>query len=183
MEVFIPWLHWLSKLDIFSCINNIWNFSLVIISCWFLKGVLRCWSLSQSFQLFWIFSAFEWKWWNSFRMGVYVCTGMCDYVLYKTFKAFASVWYFLILFVQETEGQLFQFVRWWKTVLNMHEMQLSTHLAVFSDDFCHRLLLLIHSVLLIWRDWPESGCLLLLEHMLCCVIYFKSSLSCALTKS
>lgn len=96
MEVFIPWLHWLSKLDIFSCINNIWNFSLTIISCWFLKGVLRCWSLSQSFQLFWIFSAFEWKSWNSFRAGVYLCTGMCEYVLYKTFKAFANVWYFLI---------------------------------------------------------------------------------------
>lgn len=96
MEVFIPGLHWLSKLDIFSCINNIWNFSLVIISCLLSKGVLRCWSPSQSFQLFGIFSAFEWKSWNSIRMGVYLCTGMCDYVLYETFKAFANDWYFLI---------------------------------------------------------------------------------------
>lgn len=82
MEVFIPWLHWLSKLDIFSCINNIWNFSLVIISCWFLKGVLRCWSLSQSFQLFWVFSAFEWKSQNSFRMGMYVCVQACVIMYY-----------------------------------------------------------------------------------------------------
>lgn len=185
MEVFIPWLHRLSKLDIFSCINNIWNFSLVIISCWFLKGVLRCWSLSQSFQLFWIFSAFEWKSWNSFRWGC-MCVQECVIVYYikllKHLQMSDTFWsQKAIAFCARDRGAALRFVRWWKTVLNMHETQLTTHPLVFSNDFCHRLLLLIHSVLLIWKDWPESGCLLLLQHMLCCVIYFKSSLSHALT--
>lgn len=92
MKVFIPWLHWLSKLDIFSCINNIWNFSLVIISCWFLKRTIEI--LITVTILSALLFVFEWKSWNSISVCVYVYASMCECIFYKILKAVANVWYF-----------------------------------------------------------------------------------------
>lgn len=180
MKVFIPWLHWLSKLDIFSCINNIWNFSLVIISCWFLKRTIEI--LITVTILSALLFVFEWKSWNSISVCVYVYASMCECIFYKILKAVANVWYFSI---QKWNGFLYKGQKvnsssWPGEVPNAHEMHL-THifrLWFLSQAFASE----VQSPLLIWEEQPVFGYQLLLECMMCCVIYFKSNILGALNK-
>lgn len=151
MKVFIPWLHWLSKLDIFSCINNIWNFSLVIISCWFLKRTIEI--LITVTILSALLFVFEWKSWNSISVCVYVYASMCECIFYKILKAAANVWYFSI---QKWNGFLYKGQKvnsssWPGEVPNAHEMHL-THIS-FACGFCHRLLPLKYRAL----SWYEKN--------------------------